>query len=180
MATFYDATYEEIIEGAPRVIREGLTGTRMYVFLLPDKPGRAVIVELNSTDQPMGQWTIVKGRAYRITPNKVRRMPLIENDPDPIRRFCRMNGLPLTRIVRVERGKKVYFGIHQYKGDSNYRSIGENEPPVVIKGLTTTCSNPPYVWKIMVVDGEEPQTWEEFVKIAREWGEVKSGKFTLE
>ncbi len=179
MAKFFDLTFEELLDGAPKLIRTGLSGTRTYVFPLPDRPNYGLIVELNAQGKNLGTWTIKKGAAYRITPQKVRRMPLIENDPEPIRRFCRLNGLPLTVITRCERSEQVYFRRHLHQGDSPYRSIKKGEPPVAWKRVVT-IENPSWVEKLLVVKGEEPKTWEEFCIIAQEWEVVQSGRFRLE
>lgn len=60
MATFVDKSFEELLEGAPRVIREGLSGTRTVILPDPD-PRRGVIVEFNSTGRVIGAWPIKRG-----------------------------------------------------------------------------------------------------------------------
>jgi len=166
------------MKGAPKIVREGLSGTKTYVMPLPDCEGCGLIVELNARRAVIGSWTITEGGAYRITPHKVKRLPLIENDPNPVRRFCRLNGIPLTRIQRVARGESVEFLNPHYQGDNGLRKISDSEPPVKIVGCHTT-GNPEYEWKILVVKGEEPKTWEDFCVIARNWREVQEGEYRL-
>ncbi len=178
MAGFLDKTFEELMEQAPRVIREGFTGTRTIVYPDPEKPDKGLIVELNSVGKVIGAWPIKKGRAYRITPQKVISLPLIEQDPDPIRRFCRKNGIALTKIVRCERGEKICFGPPRCQGETGYRSIGINDPPVVFERCWTT-GNPEWVFNILVVRGEEPKTYEQFCTIAQNWESVISGQYVL-
>lgn len=167
MAQFLDQTFEELVSRAPKLIREGLTGTQTFVVLLPESD-RALIVELNVSGRPIGTWIIRRGNAYRITPGKVVRMPLIRNDQNLVRRFCRLNGIALTRIKYVARNEEVYFGPAHHQGDSNFRSIEKDEPPIALKWVDTV-GNPAVVWKILVVRGEEPKTWSEFCQIAKEW-----------
>lgn len=166
------------MEGAPKIVRKGLAKTVTYVFPLPEDKDHGLIIELNAQRRVLGSWTIAKGNAYRITPHRVRRMPLIENDPDTIRRFCRLNGIPLTRIQRVARGEKIEFLHPLCQGDDGLRGIAGNEPPVKIVGCHTT-GNPEYEWKILVVEGEEPKTWEAFCTIAQNWTQVKEGEYHL-
>ncbi len=177
MATFVDQSFEQLMEKAPKVIREGFTGTMTYVVPLPD-PDRGLIVELNSRSQVLGTWVITRGNAYRITPQKVRSLPLIENDPDCVRRFCRLNNIPLTRIYYVARNENVYFEHPHYQGDEGYRCVSESDPSVKITGCHTT-GNPSYEWKILVVREEQPKTWAQFCEIAKEWPEVKNNKYHL-
>ena len=114
MAKFFDNSFEELVAGAPKVVRNGLTETRMVVYPDPaDAEGRVtqgVIVEYNSTGKVMGTWPIREGRAYRGTPNKVKCLPLIEADNNFPRRFCREKGLSLRLIKEVQRGEEIYFG----------------------------------------------------------------------
>ncbi|MDD3065452.1 MAG: hypothetical protein PHT24_04255 [Endomicrobiaceae bacterium] len=177
MAGFVDQPYPVLMDGAPKIVREGLSGTTTYVLPLPDKD-RGLIVEYNARQEVIGTWPIRNGNAYRITPHKVRRMPLIENDPDFVRRFCRMNNLPLTRIKKVERGERVDFHHPHYQGDNGLRCVKDGEVAVKIVGCHTT-GNPEYEWLILAVKGEEPKTWEEFCAIARNWREVQSGEYHL-
>jgi len=179
MAQFFDQTFDELMTGAPKLLRAGLSGTRTYVLPLPGDFDHGVIVETNSQSRILGSWTIAKGAAYRITPQKVQRMPLIQNDPDPIRRFCRLNGLPLTKNTRVEWGEEVYFGPYRHQGDCSFRWIKTGESPIAWKRVLTT-QNPEWVEKLLVVKGEEPRTWEEFCIIAREWAVVQDGQLRLE
>ncbi len=177
MAQFIDLRFEELLAGAPRVIREGLTGTRTMVLPDPD-PNQALILEYNFKGRVIGTWPIKKGWAYRITPKGVRRLPFIERDPDPIRRFCRKNGIALTKIVRCERGEKIFFGPPRCQGETGYRSIRANDPPVVFERCWTT-GNPEWVFSILVVRGEEPKTYEQFCAIAQNWESIKSGEYIL-
>ena len=178
MATFVDLPYVELVKDAPKVVREGLSGTRMYVLPLPDSTDRAVIVELSASGHIMGAWTIVPGNAYRITPNKVRQMPLTENDPKTVRRFCRINGIAFTRIKYVKRNQIVRFEHPHHQGDTGERWIDTNDDPVVIVSCMTT-GNPAHEWLILVVEDEEPKTWLEFCAIAMDWDLVKDGTYKL-
>lgn len=176
MATFLDLTFEELMKNAPKVVRQGFTGTETMVFQHPEYPSLGIIVELNNHQKVLGTWVIKAGNAYRITPGKVLRMPLMKNDPKPIRRFCRSNGIALTRIQYVERDEKIYFGRAHHHGDSNYRSINASEPAVCLKWVDT-IENPARVWKILVVKGEEPATYDEFVTMVRDMWEERKGVF---
>lgn len=175
---FLDLTFNQLMLDAPKVILEGLSGTKTMVVPDPSDAQKGFIIRKNSRGEILGCWPIRAGRAYRIT-TKVIALPLIENDPNPIRRFCRKNGLPLTMIVRIDRGEQVYFGPALYQGDSNFRSLKEDEPPVALKSLKTTEANPSWVEKILVVKGEEPKTYEEFCAIAQNWQDVKDGRYVL-
>lgn len=115
---------------------------------------------------------------YRITPNKVKRLPAISDDPDPVRRFCRLNGLPLTLIKEVEWGEQVYFEHPLYQGDGGFRSIEEGEAPVKLV-LVHTTGNPEVQEKLLVVKGHKPRTWEDFSKAAQTWARVMSGYYRL-
>ncbi len=173
-----DLPFENLVVGAPKVLRTGMTGTVMFVTPIPEYTDRAMIIELSSTTRVMGAWVIKKGHAYRIGPNRVTCLPLIENDPDPIRRFCRTNALPLTMITYVKRGEEVYFGQAQGQGEKNTLSIGPEEPRVCLKKLWTT-GNPALVFKILVVKDEAPKTYAELCGILESWLEIKDGTYIL-
>jgi len=179
MAHFLDLSFKELIQRAPGAIKEGLTGTKTMVFAHPEDPDRGFIIETNSTGGVLGTWPIVAGNAYRITPQKVRRMPLIERDTKYVRRFCRQNGIALTKIKHVKRGEEVKFSRPRNQGDDGIRMVGENDPPVCLVSVETG-NNPSNQWLILVVKGEEPKTWEEMVKIAKKWNPSRYLKWDLE
>lgn len=103
-------------------------------------------------------------------------MPLVDRDPDPVRRFCRKNGIALTKIVRVERGQPVWLGSALWQGDDGNRRVKEGDP--ALKPVYCECAGG-WQWSILVVKGEEPKTYEEFCAIAQNWDEVKGGSWKL-
>ena len=162
MAEFFDKSFEELMEGAPKVVRNGFMGTRMVVYPDPAEPNekatRGVIVEYNSTGKVMGTWPIRKGRAYRGTPNKVKSLSLIEADNNFPRRYCREYGFPLHSIVPVKRGEKVY------PGGAGPGELREDDQPV--KWLWLYAGPGERSPKLFIIADEIPATYKEFAELA--------------
>ncbi len=157
MAIFLDKTFDELVSDGSKVIRRGLSGTRMIVYPDPEFSTKGTIVEYNSTGMVMGVWPIVAGRAYRITPNKVLRMPLIENDTNPVRRLARTLGWPLTKIKYLE-GEESFTYPPRCQGDDGVYHLPEGEN-VVVMALWTN-GNPDWETYVFVRKGSAP-SWEE-------------------
>ena len=161
MAQFIDLRFEELVTGAPRVIREGLTGTKTMVLPEPD-PNRALIVEYNGTGRVIGTWPIKKGWAYRITPGKVRRLPFLEKDQNFPRRFCRTEGMALTLIVKATRGEDT--GCRYLNGKPVI--IQEGDPAVIylLQNYLGAAHNPPTRPALVIIEREiTAKTYEEFL-----------------
>lgn len=168
MAHFLDLKGTQLLamaQNGPALLREGLTGTRTYVYQMPEQADMGFIIEFNAQRRVLGTWTISQKRSYRITPQKVISMPYPENDPKHLRRFCREYGLALTRVKYVKRDEDVYLGSHLHQRDSNYRSIGQEDSPVKFVGLKAVDG---YKWVILAIESEIPASYQEVLDMLRQ------------
>ena len=147
MAIFLDKNFLELIQDAPKRIRSGMSGTEMWVFPAPDFPGRGIIVEWNSRGRVIGHWEIREGWDFRITPNKVKELPPKEEDPNVLRRYFRLRGIPLNRIIKIKKGdkspKETPLGYITPGGEENEIHQSRHKDSR---------------WVLFVVKGQEPKT----------------------
>lgn len=158
MASFSDLTFDEIVSlGEDATLRKGQTGTEMVLEKDPLRHGGWKIFEYNSKNRIIGNWIIRPGFAYRITPGKVKELPLIENDPDAARRLARLLGWSLRNIVALGPGEEFKYR-PRAQGDNGKYSLPDGVN-ISVQSFWT-CENPEYQRRIVTRKGVKI-TWEE-------------------
>lgn len=120
----------------------------MFVFRIPNKPDMGLVVRFNSRWNVRDTWVIKRGKYYSISSGGVKTLPQVERDRNPLRRYCRERGLSLEVITQCER-------------DNKHSVIGPDDPPVRI----VESGNPSKITRILVVEGEQPKTYEELIEM---------------
>lgn len=158
MAQWIEITAKNLFDGDSRTLWKGLTDTVTAFEVNASDPNRGLVEKTNSWGKTLWKRVVVKGNhAYRITSGGVRKVPLVQNDPDAPRRLARTLGWPLTWIVIL--GDNETFNYRpRCQGDDGIYSLREG----VNIDISTmwTNGNPERITRIFVREGASP-SWEE-------------------
>ncbi len=164
MAKWMEVTATELFELGDCVLWTGLSDTVTSLELDTADQTRGVVIKKNSRGKTLWKRAVVKGNhCYRINANGVRRLPMVENDPDIARRLCRTLGWPMTWIHSASAEEKVFFGPPRTQGEANYRNGYrwlEAGQKIVVESCWTLY-NPEWVYGIIVSKDNPPTNWEE-------------------
>jgi hypothetical protein len=163
MAQWMELNAHDLFSKGSRMLWSGLTDTQT-IFEVSGDTNRGIVKKINSHGRLLWQREVVGGNhAYRITAKGVRRLPLVENDPDTPRRLSRILGWPLTWIIALGEGEDFEYS-PRCEGDEGKYSLPEGFNIRVVSFWTN--GNPERITKIFVRKGSQP-AWSEAVVALR-------------
>lgn len=158
MARWTEVTARDLFNEGNRVLWTGLNETTTMFVIIPGNPDRGMVIKTSKFGKVLWGMAVVKGsHAYRVTADGVKRLPLVENDPNAVRRLARTLRWPLTRIQSLSEGE-VFSYRPRCQGDDWRYVLPEGENIAVV--TLYTSGNPEWESYIFVRKGFVP-SWEE-------------------